>query len=346
MILSQQIQPSTLSVGVGRTLIGRKGFYFEEPNDSNSGSTGGVNTGAEGGMTADPFKDIDLNLVDQATRDAIESARQTLKTNEGRVATATKLQSERDQLAAQVQKQQQDLQQLQSQSNRPTNDRGQDLTFEQELEQLYIAEGMEAPAAKRAAQVNAKVHTVALSRFEKRLGNQLAPVVGNVVESHARNAFEQAQESDQYGIFQNNEVAQRVWERSQQMAQQGEMPSAEVLLNFAKIYAWEHGLTPNANPATPIPPSGDVLTRGNMNSNTKFTFPGASSGNHVRMPGTINGNGNEPMDPETHAALAATFSNWEIKPKAFRNGTEKINPNVNGGQSHKLGKITRGGMAR
>lgn len=343
--MSRSILTGSISGGSGSFLYGRRNFFFEP----NVGQGEGVQGGGEGNQNQQqqnqqqqqqelesPFKGVDLNLLDDAARQAIQRAEQQLKDLHGRASQASAYQSEKDRLTAQVKTYEATLQQLQNQQLQPNQNQQQQqqpLTFEQELEQEYLANGIEGPAAKSLAKMNAKIFHKFGERVQGVQDQRLAPIIGNVVQTNTQNAFNEAMQSDRHGLFQNQQVAQAVWERAEQMANAGQLVNAGVLSNLARIFSFdlaEGAGLPQVN-GNQQPQQQQQFFQQNqapMNQQTRFTFPGA--GTYVRPPAQQQ---QVVDDPETTAAMAATVAGWSVKPKQFKDMA-----------SNNGVRITRGGI--
>lgn len=337
-------QPAILTGSIGggasRFLHGRSNFYFE-PNVGQGEGVQGGNEGNQGQQQQNqnqqqelesPFKGIDLNLLDDQTRQSIQRAEAQLKDFHGRANQASIYQSEKDKVTAQLQLAQQSLQQLQNQSQQQQARQQQQAepTFEEELTQTYIEGGLQPDQAKAAAAMQAKILGRFGNRFQQQQDQRFAPIIGNVVDSNTQRAFQEAIATDSHGLFQNQELAQKVWEQAEQLKQQGQLVSPQVLHNLARIYSFDmqsSGGLPQGN-AQPFQQQQFLQPPMQQNQQTRFTFPGALS--HVKQP---NQQQQDNVDPETQAAMAATVSGWAVKPAAFKNV-----------QSNSQVRITRGGI--
>lgn len=323
--------------------IGRHPIFFEPDNGANGGTNGTVVEGAPGTGNQSgpqqqptefqsPFTGIDRNLLDDATRNALDKAESDMKNLHGRAAQASKYQSELDQTKAQYEQTKTHLQQLQSglqqqQQQRGQSQQQQSLTVEQEFEKILVDEGMAPDVAKRTATIQAKLQGVYGKLIEDRIGTRFAPLAANVIDSNTSDAFEMVKQNDPLGIFQQEEVSQRVWDQISDIAKNGTLVTPEIVQNLGRIYYIEHleknGGHPNQQVNNPPP------VQQQQQQTTRFTYPGA--GNVPRLPQAQPEGGN--MDSETFAALAATTSGWSVQPKQFKGA------GVNG-KVH----ITRGGI--
>jgi len=253
---------------------------------------------------ADPFANIDFDMLDESTRAKLTSAKEQFATiakavsqKDQELATARGAQSEADRRLAEFQRGQQ--QQVQTQP----------LTLEQEITQEYIEQGLEPEAAKRAAKIQAKVLGKFESRFKSEIGRDLQPMAQSVGIQQAAAAFAEAQQSDRIGAMEIPEVAQKVWETAQGMASNGQIVSKQILANLKGIYYTEH-LEAGGKQAVAQPQQN----QGQQHQGTRFTFPGAGSFAQ-RQPQPTQQRGYGSLDPETQAALDATLqsANWPKK---------------------------------
>lgn len=327
-------------------LYGRKGFYFDSDDgsnangassngdDSNASNQNSNQDGNQQQQQQDPFANVDLDLLDDKTREAIETARKQFQQVSHQANQARSFQSKHDQIQAQLQQLQNQNSQRQTQSSQQQQQ--QPVTLEDELYATYVESGIEEGAARKAAQLNSKIFGKFASRIDSRITERMAPIANTVVDSNAESAFESVKSDDSIGIFRIPEVAQRVWEKTQELAEEGQLVSPQVVRNLARIYYVEHqenggqivmndSNDPNLqqlqngngggrfnNP----PPSG----QGGHQTQTRFTYPGA--GASIRRPASQQTNASV-LDSDTLAAITATVGNWNVKPKAFRTANNK-----------------------
>jgi hypothetical protein len=331
-ILSSQIPAA-------KFLLGRRGFFFDpedrnpgggapsqgnQPGQNQNGNQNGVPPQQNG--VPDPFADIDLDLLDPAVRDKIIEAKTQFAQVANQASQARSFQSRYDQTQAELARVQQQISrgELAPRQSQQQGQQQQPPTFVGELEQYYIEQGIEPAQAKSFAKLNAGAMERFGNRFQSQIQQSMAPLAQQVVNSNAASVFDEVMQSDRLGIQDIPEVAQALWERTQAMAADGQLVNRDVAQNLARIF-WarhveEHGTgnTPT-QPANPLPiivnnPAPNNPPPGNQQ--TRFTYPGA--GAHSR-PLAQQQQRNLPMDPDTDAAMAATVSNWQVKPKAYKN---------------------------
>lgn len=315
-------------IGAGKFLFGKRGFFFDPDN------TGGVSHGndpsqqqladpnqGQSQQSTSPFADIDKDLLDDKTREAITKAEQQFATIANQAKQSRDFQSRFDQTKA-------ELDRLQNQVTRgeiPSRQQQQaaPATFQDEIFQEYLANNIPEPQAKQLAAMNAKLYDRHAQRITGQIQQNMMPVISNVVDNNARDAFASVQANDRLGIFQNEEVAQQLWDRTQAMAKEGTLVTPEVVQNLGRIY-WAQSIEKNGMPTSvnqqqqqQQPMDGFSQNGGNgQQQQTRFTYPGA--GMSVR-PLQFQNN-NRPVDAETAAAIGATVAGWPVKPKAFRTG--------------------------
>lgn len=329
-------------------LHGRRGFFFEPDNGANaSGAQNqGNNSANQNGNQqqqqpeyVSPLAGIDKDLLPSEAREAIEKAERELADFRGRAAQASSFQSAADRLAAQNKTYEETLQRLQSQTGSEGGRQqqlNQQLTHEQQLEQDYIEAGLAPENAKQAAKVNAKVFSKQFERYQTQQDQRYAPVFQNVVAGNAQDAFSQTIQGDKAGLFKAPEIQQKIWDKAQELAQQGQLVTPQILQNLGRIYYVEQLETSGLNQinmnqqAAPTFIPQPQQNGQQFNQGTRFSFPGA--GSYVRAPQQQN-QGRQ-LDSETMAAMGATVSGWSVKPKDYKNVPD---PN----RLH----ITRGGLS-
>lgn len=252
-----------------------------------------------------PFADIDKDLLDDPTRAKIEAAEKSF-------ATIAKDAKEAQGLRAQQALHQAEIDKIKSQANSqatsvsPSDKKGEQ-TLEDEVRSFY-QEAMPG-ADPKVIEANVKLEMKKMTAFGNRLGNTLGKVIeplqANDNTQLATNAFQEARQSSPY--MQNDEVAEAVWAKVQNMVKNGHAPSAEIVHNFAKIAHVDY-LEKNPNAPAPVPISRMQTQQ------TRMTFPGA--GHSTQLPVT-RPTGNDPVDAETAAAVNATIGLWPVQPKGF-----------------------------
>lgn len=297
----------------------RSGFFFDPPLGNGQGEGGSSPTPAP--VPADPFANVDLNLLDDTAREAVTQARTNLQRLQSEAQTASQHQSRADQLQSQIQQYEQQIQSLQARPNGTAPDGPK--TQEQKLTEYYTSQGLPAADAARVAKLNAGAFAIAAQDIQQNVGTAMAPVLGRVVQNTAQEAFMQVQQSDTLGMFSIPEVAQSVYDQATQMANQGQMVDPRVVAGLAKIKYIDHCVANNLQPLQnaqqststfqPSNPLHQVPMLNQQNpppQNTRFTYPGA--GNLVQSRGLSQQSGS-PMDSDTAAAVAATLGSWDPK---------------------------------
>ena len=276
-------------------------LFFEPDGVVPSGNANGDQSQSQTNQTTDPFADIDFDMLDESTRTKLTQAKQqfatvakTLSQKDQELATARGAQSEADRRLAELQRGQQQQQRVEPP------------TLEQELTQTYIDEGLEPAAAARAAKIQAKVLTRFEGKLKAEIGRDLQPMAATVGTQQAATAFAEAQASDRLGAMSIPEVAQKVWETAQGMANNGQVVTPQILTNLRGIYYMEH-LEAGGQQAVAIPQQPQ------RQQTTRFSYPGA--GAVARQQAQPSSQQNSVLDRETQAALDATLqaANWPKK---------------------------------
>lgn len=268
----------------------------------------------------DPFADMDLSLVPDDVRQAIERSQ----------AATKQLRTTHQTLAQQHQQTQQRVQELERGDRTPPQQRQQrdpdePVTVEQELTDYYIAQGVDPKQAAQIAKMNSGAFNIMGKRIQGGVQQQLSPIVGRVIEDNAENAFHSVAQGDTLGMLQIPEVAQAFWDRLQGLAQQGNLIEHGMAAGLAKIlwtdHITKHGLpdtltTRNEPDTIPFPSKKPMTPAVNPQGGPQFTYPG--SGHHVQVRRSQGANsGVAAYTAEERAAMAATVGDWPIKPKDF-----------------------------
>lgn len=319
----------------------RPNFFFEPPieNASGTGTEGGAPASGNAPATVEPppnpFANIDKDLLDDRTRAAVEKAEGQLATLANQAKQSSTFQSEVDRLKGELATTQEQVRQAadpnrQRQQQQQQQQQQQPPTFEQEILDTYIASGLEPKVAASLAKMNAGLFEKHSERLIQQVDARYQPVVANTLERNTVDAFQNAQQNDPLGILQNPDIAQRVWERADEMSKRGQLVDEKVLTNLARIYYVDYleangGAPSSANgnelhlqSSTTVPNMVSSPSPARSNMNTRHTYPGA--GNQPRIP--INSprrNGPPPMNSDERAAMEATTASWPVKPKEFRN---------------------------
>lgn len=294
--------------------MGIGGVTFMYPEDDGGNTIGGGQGGQNGQQQqqqGDPngqqqqqqpqsaLDTIDLDLLDDNTRAAVERARAELTTAMQQAHQARDYQSRYDRLVAEQQRsQQQQQQQVQREDQKQP-------TFEEELEATYIAEGIPPAQAKAHAKLNAKIFGKFSDRVTGFVDGRVAPVAGSVAMNNASLMFQDALQQSQR--LQDPDVAQRVWEAVEATVRQGGQVSNDMIENLSKIYhvdiseARGHN---GGNRGTPMfQPQHQQQQQIIQNGSTRHTFPGAG---HLAVRTQPQRPTGSDLDPETAAAVAAT----------------------------------------
>ena len=253
---------------------------------------GGAGAGAQPPQPpafADPFANLDMDLLDDAAKTAITEARSSMTKLAGQAQLAGRFQSEADQVKHLLAVQATELQRLQN-LNKPAEAPVQ-LTLEQEFEQEYVQAGMPAEVAKVQAKVQAKM-------MEKRIGTERAQwekdmgPIANQTAMHSAQAAFQSLQGKPYA--QVPEVVKQMEEAAASMIQDGRQVSMEVLDNLGSMYHYQHMQMhpPQQHQTTP-----------------QFSMPpapprGIFSFNSIPTGGVVNTTPTRVVDPAVTAAMA------------------------------------------
>jgi hypothetical protein len=335
MIRSHKYE-GAFSIGAGRFLHGRRGFFFEPNTGQGDGTNGNQQQQQQQQTEDDPWKSLDRDLLDDTQRAAIEKIEKSYKDIQGRAAQASTYQSELDRTKAELQKQQQTLHSMQSSQQQQRQ--GEPESLEDELYKCYKNDyGLDEEQARRFAKVEVKKQAIILGRYDQQQQQRLAPVIGQVVDSNATEAFTSVVHNDQvFGLADNQELQQKLWNQITKISESGQMVNKEVVKNLARIYYCEQleaGTLPQsvANRMN-LPQQQQPISNNSPLQSTPFNFPqigNRGNGSFVRPPTQQN---NDSMTPEVAAAMGATVAGWVVKPRAFKDmkSTNKIHITRNG----------------
>lgn len=277
-----------------------------------------------------PFAGMDLELMDDQTRQAIQTAERQMQEMHGRDAQSRTFQSAADALQAQNEHLLQQLQERQPQGQQPQHQQDPDEIMRGQIEQILLDSNVPPAVAKQSAAMQLKMFkTVMQPAMRNDIGQRVAPFIQQQMDMTATDVFQSLKQSDPLGMLEDPEISQTVWDQIQTMHQQGQPVSEAIARNLAKIQ-YMNRLEANGGQALqrlqaqpqqqyqPHPPS--VRPLGNVQS--RFTFPGA--GNYVPPPsssGESNRGGTLPADADTQAAVLATIGHWPVVPKNLKGQT-------------------------
>lgn len=292
-------------------------FMFDPPDDAN-GQPNNPNPNEPAiAPYADPFKDMDITTLDDATRGAIEKTRAEGQRLATEAAAARQHQSRADKNQAELQRLQREIQ---SKTQTPLS--GKEPTLEDEIAQEYIQMGIAPAEAAKVASVQAKVLGKFAQRQNAHIGQALQPTLQTVADQQASFNYQSVLQDAQF-LQQAPEVAQELWDRVAEATKAGQTLSPGAILQLGKMLAFDHyEANPAAKPVNLPPPV-------NTQQNSRFTFPGA--GSLVRSTPAVQLANNPALNQDTQDALSVIQRNWKSE-LAGKSGVPV--------QS----KITRGGM--
>lgn len=282
---------------------------FLAPDNPGGGTGDGKEKQTEEPEVVDPFKDIDLDLLDENTRKAILAAREELKKVPAMIKQTRGFQSSYDKAMAELQRLQTASQQQQQQPKKEDEPQ----TLEEQIAADYMAEGVDEASAKRAARILAKTLGRTAGATQKYIQEQVQPVAISASLTEATQNFSQAQNSDRR-IAEHPEVAQAVWERVEAAAKEGKVLSPQMIANIGKVIFQDH-LDAGTIKITPTPPP---VTKTTPDQSTRFTFPGATHQKPTARP--FQQSSTDELDPETAAAVLVTKN---LMRQSFTNTTKK-----------------------
>lgn len=243
----------------------------------------------------DPFEGVDLDLLPEEARKAIEKAREDLKKVPKLVKQTRGFQSNYDKVQAELQRLQRASEQSQQQ---PPNDPNKELTEFDLIVKDYMEEGVPKEAAERAARIIMKHATRREGAIQQHIAKTVQPVAVSSSITEATQNFQQIAQLDKRLAIP--EVAQKVWERVEKNAREGKVMSPDMISNLGKVFYMDALDAGEIKIEAPEP----VRQQQQPDINTRFTFPGATAS--VQRPQTRTFSSTDDLDPETAAAVAAT----------------------------------------
>jgi hypothetical protein len=204
---------------------GSVSFFFEGDDGGSriTGGTGGNNhqqssgdtSGANGGNNqqqnqqqqqppVDPFKDIDLELLAEPERNAVIAARAELTRLNAIAQTAQSFQSRYDQTAAELARLKAAPTGNQQQQQNGNQQQQEPLTFEQELKEIYISEGVPADQAGPLAKLNAKVFGRFAAKTSTVINNAVGPLADTVAMREVTATFNEVSTDPLTGKYFRN----------------------------------------------------------------------------------------------------------------------------------------------
>ncbi len=276
--------------------------FFNKPDEQSGGGDPNVEP-----KINDPFEGLDLELLDDKTKEAVTKAKAEL----AKIATLEKekkqFQSGYDQAMDAMGKLQSQLEQQQQ----PKDKSDPNAALIEDLYEEYRKQGVSDEVARKAAQSQAAVYRVTSKHLHSEISRSIAPVVSAVGEHSVQSAFEQARSVSSH--LQVPDVAQEVWELVEKNARDGNLMDAGTIASIAKIKYLDF-LENNPERATEFLPMKPTEAK----PPTKFNFPGAVAGN-VTRPTAVTGKTQKPVSADVAAAVATTIhtirQNFGLKKK-------------------------------
>ncbi len=249
---------------------------------------------------ADPFKDIDLDLLPDDAREAIVKARAEFAQNAKTAAMARQFQSEKDKLASALAQTHQQLQALQQTNQQQQPQQVQpELTMEEELLREYVTAGMPEHIAKIQASTNAKVFGKHLETAQVKVAQHFAPYVQQTAMQTAQSAFAQIANQP---FAQDPEVVQQLQQAAGDMLEAGQDVTPEILSNLGAMYHYRklQATPPQVQPSA-VPPVQPVQPR------TNFSFQTLPVG------GAVAPVAKRVVDPAIAAAMQPIKDKWKTQ---------------------------------
>lgn len=297
-------------------------IFHSPPTDNGGGgssTTVGNPAASQGGGGADDssseFKDptanLDLDDLEPGVRAVIEESRKGFAALQKQAAdqkAATEaeakrvrdFQSQYDKLRIQVESL--------TKSGTVTNDDPEKEKLQQ-FQEILVAEGVPAPQAAIQAKIMLKMMNQYGTALKAEIGKDLRPFAATVVTREAEASWHQAVAADRVGVFQIPELAQHVWGQVEQMAQNGQQVTPQIVQNLAGMAYIAHlqeGKPPaGGNPNPPV----QQQQQHQLPQVGRLTYPGA--GANPSRPPTFDPNAARTvLDPATDAALQSVFKTW------------------------------------
>jgi hypothetical protein len=298
------------------------GWYLSPDTGGSGGGSpagaqgnGGQNGGPGGAKT--PFDDLPWDELDDGTKAQLEKIKGDF------VATlqkSTKLEADLTKTQDLQRRFQADFDRLKAEHEKRNAPPEKDEYLESVRKTLTDA-GYSKEEVDKMAPTFASMFKAVTGVQKKEIGHDLAPMAATVLGREAEAAFYNAQQSDTLGMFQDNEIAQAVWNAVQERTKAGEPTNANLVANLAKIYWADKQAQSKTGPNPPTPPDPNAPKPFNFpGMRTGLTYPGAGNAPAFNAPADPNAPKTK-LDSDTAAALETTFkimtAGTDAMPKAF-----------------------------
>lgn len=287
-----------------------KNFYFAPEGAGGGGAT--TNPPAsdlKSDGEKDPFKQIDLDNLDDKSKQALQNIQTQFatlqKTSEQTAQQVRQFQSEKDKAIAELNRVRSAVQ-----DPRQTQVDPQKALISQ-VEGLMVDSGVTPEAAKAQAPVMAKLLEAQRAAIMQEVGHGLQPVVANVYAQQAENAYNIAKSLDKTGAFAIPEVAQAIWDSCQQIAAERTQITPDTVKNLKAMHYLNHVEKNGGNFATLQSNPGVPAVNPPMINTGGFSYPGAQFHPHISPPVDPNA-ARTILDAGTKAALQSIFG--QMKP--------------------------------
>lgn len=175
--------------------------------------------------------------------------------------------------------------------------------------QILVKRGVPEPQARVQAEIMVEMMGDFGVELKKQIGQDLRPFAATVVSREAEASWHQAVNADKIGVLQIPEVAQLTWTQVQDMAQNGQQVTPQIVQNLSGMNYIAH-LNKGGEPAggNPNPPV-QQQQQPQLPNVGRLTYPGAGAlPQRHQIPDP-----NAPrtaLDSDTDAALQTVMKQW------------------------------------
>lgn len=267
----------------------------------------------------DPFKGIDLDLLDDTTKAAITKAQGEFKTLHNDAKQKQTYQSELDRTKVELQRLQDEVKTGKQQQQQKQDDSTKTRTLADDAYDLLREAGIPEAEARKAAVLQAAISTKAIDTNNRHLEKALAPTFASVAETKLSNSFESAMLQMPAMQEHPETLAQSVWETAQAAVKNGVDMTPAAIIQLAKMQYFDLVQEGKIKPTTLAPVNNQQQQQQN-----RLTFPGAGSMVQRPQVGTLT---KAAVNSDTQAALDATFglmNKWSPTGQQQQGGQVKI----------------------
>ena len=242
----------------------------------------------------DPFKDIDLDLLPDEARAAVEKSRAEIARLAKSASQASEFQSKADRLAHALAVQQDQMQKLQAPAQ-PAPPK--ETSMEEDLYTNFVNEGMPANIAKVQAKAQATVMEKYLEKAQSKVAEHFMPYVNQTLTHSTQAAFAQIASEP---FAQDPEVVAQLEAAAGQMLEQGQQPSVEILKNLGAMFHYR-----KLQAAPPPVQQQQQQPQPVAQPPRQFSFMTIPAGGAVPVVQK------PPVDPAVAAAMASVNNRWK-----------------------------------